>query len=184
MLHRSGIVFLMSGLAAAILAGCGGSTTPVVLPTAGGTLRPIGPVLVDVPVERVVDGDTVKVLANGRSLTVRMIGIDTPETVKEGTAVQCFGPEASDFAKATLEGTRITLELDPSQGERDRYGRTLAYVWRQLADGTLSLFNAEAVEHGFARERQYGNVPYAWRSELRERARLAQANDAGLWAAC
>ena len=113
-------------LAALLLAGCGMSasatTIPVPLATAGGHLVPRGEVFADVPVTRVVDGDTVAVLLAGRATTVRMIGIDTPETVKEGTPVQCFGPEASDLAKLALEGTRVTLELDASQGRTDRYG--------------------------------------------------------------
>lgn len=168
-------------------AGCGstGSQALVVpLATAGGTLSPRGTSVADVPVERVVDGDTIRVLLNGRSVTVRMIGIDTPETVKEGTPVECFGPEASDLAKAALEGTRVTLEADPAQGPTDRYGRMLAYVWRQLPDGTVSMFNLESVEHGFARERQYGPTPNAWRSELRAAQRDAKAQDLGLWGAC
>ena len=179
-----------AGVALGLLLGCAACAAPttdalvVPLATAAGTLSPRGPSITDVPVERVVDGDTVKVLLNGRSTTVRMIGIDTPETVKEGTPVQCFGPEASDLAKAALEGTRVTLEADPAQGPTDRYGRMLAYVWRQLPDGTLSLFNLESVEHGFARERQYGPKPNAWRTELRAAQRVAQAQDLGLWGAC
>lgn len=170
-----------------LVAGCGSSGSGalvVPLATAAGTLSPRGPAIADVPVERVVDGDTIKVLLNGRSTTVRMIGIDTPETVKEGTPVQCFGPEASDLAKAALEGTRVTLEADPAQGPTDRYGRMLAYVWRQLPDGTVSMFNLESVANGFARERQYGPNPNAWRTELRAAQREAQGRDLGLWGAC
>ncbi len=179
-------------VAALLLAGCGGGSSagpvapaaPVALATAGGTLSPRGPVIDDVPVERVVDGDTIKVLVDGRTVTVRLIGINTPETVKPSAPVECFGPEASDFAKSTLDGTRVTLELDPSQGEKDRYGRTLAYVWRELPDGTLALFNLEAVEQGFAEERQYGSVPYAWRDVLRPAAKTARDARLGLWGAC
>ena len=170
-----------------LVVGCGsaGSGALVVpLATSGGTMSLRGAAIADVPVERVVDGDTIKVLLNGRSTTVRMIGIDTPETVKEGTPVQCFGPEASDLAKSALEGTRVTLEADPAQGPTDRYGRMLAYVWRQLPDGTLSLFNLESVANGFARERQYGPNPNAWRAELRAAQREAQAQDLGMWGAC
>ena len=140
--------------------------------------------MADVPVERVIDGDTIKVLLNGQSVSVRLIGIDTPETVKPGSPVECFGPEASDFAKAALTDQRVTLEADASQGGTDRYGRMLAYVWRQAPEGGLTLFNLDAVAAGFAHERQYGPTPYAWKGALDEAQRAAQKADAGLWGAC
>ena len=177
-------VVLGIALGASACGSTASSALVVPLATSGGTLSPRGPSVGDVPVERVVDGDTIKVLLAGRSVTVRMIGIDTPETVKEGTPVQCFGPEASDLARTALEGTRVTLEADPAQGPTDRYGRTLAYVWRQLPDGTLSQFNLESVANGFARERQYGPSPNAWRTELRAAQRQAQSQGLGLWGAC
>ena len=92
-------------------------------------------------VERIVDGDTF-VLVGGEK--VRLIGIDTPETVKPNTPVQPFGPEATQLAKTLLEGRSVRLELDVQ--ERDRYGRLLAYVY--LEDGTF--VNAEMLKHGLA----------------------------------
>lgn len=184
---RLPVVVLIAIACTAAVAGCAPaepSNPPAAMAAVGGELAPKGPVARDVPVERVVDGDTVKVLVDGRSVTVRMIGIDTPETVKPGAAVECFGPEASAFAREALEGSRVTLELDPSQGDVDRYGRTLAYVWRQLDDGTLSMFNIEAVRGGYAVERQYADTPYAWRGPMRDAARQARAAGAGLWGAC
>jgi micrococcal nuclease len=77
----------------------------------------------------VVDGDTVDVrLDGGRTERIRLIGIDTPEVVDPRTAVQCFGREASAHAHKLLDGQQVSLEMDPSQGERDIYGRLLAYV--------------------------------------------------------
>lgn len=145
---------------------------------------PMGEVITDLTVDRVVDGDTVKVTIAGEQVSVRLIGIDTPETVKPNTEVQCFGPEASAFADTRLTGQPVVLELDKSQGRYDRYDRLLAYVWRVLPDGGLVLFNEETVAGGYARERQYGDSAYAWRSELVRAQDSARAAARGLWGAC
>src|SRR5215216_3683085 len=82
----------------------------------------------------VVDGDTVDVqFADGGTERIRLIGIDTPEVVDPHEPVQCFGREASARAHDLLDGRAVLVELDPTQGERDRYGRLLAYLW--LSDG-------------------------------------------------
>lgn len=82
---------------------------------------------------RAVDGDTVKVrLDFGAAETVRLIGVDAPETVKPGTPVECGGPQAAEFV-SRFEGRAVTLELDETQGSRDSYGRLLAYV--DIANG-------------------------------------------------
>ncbi len=91
-------------------------------------------------VERVVDGDTIIVEGVGR---VRLIGVDTPETVHPNRPVEFFGKDASAFAKRLLEGKRVRLEYD--QERQDRYGRALAYVY--LADGTF--VNAEIIRRGY-----------------------------------
>jgi len=95
-------------------------------------------------VVRVVDGDTLKATVDGKEETVRLILVDTPETVHPSKPVQPFGPEASEFAKKTLEGKEVELELDVS--ERDQYGRILAYVW--IGD---KMFNEMLLEKGLAR---------------------------------
>jgi micrococcal nuclease len=122
-------------------------------------------------VERVVDGDTF-VLADGER--VRLIGVDTPETVKPGTAPQVYGKEASRYTKRMLEGKRVRLEFDVS--ERDRYGRLLAYVY--LEDGTF--FNEHLLAEGYARVMTVPpNVKYAERFLAAERA--AREAGRGLW---
>jgi micrococcal nuclease len=146
--------------------------------------QPRGEVLTDLVVDRVVDGDTVKVTIDGEQVSVRLIGINTPETVKPGSPVECFGPEASDFAKDLLDGQPIVLELDDTQGYYDRYDRVLAYVWRVLPDGTLRLFNEEAVAGGYAYERQYTDDPYAWQPEFAAAQLNARQSGAGLWSEC
>jgi micrococcal nuclease len=85
-------------------------------------------------VSRVVDGDTVHVTdGRGSRIKVRVLGIDTPETVDPRVPVQCWGPEATQFATTTLLNKKVTLVTDPTQATRDRYDRLLAYVY--LPDG-------------------------------------------------
>jgi micrococcal nuclease len=129
------------------------------------------------PVTRVVDGDTVAIDMDGISETLRLIGINTPETVDPRKPVECFGVEASNKAKAVLTGQEVSIETDTSQGERDKYGRLLAYVF--LKDGTN--FNRLMIEEGYAYEYTY-NLPYKYQSEFKEAQREAQTNNIGLWA--
>ena len=82
-----------------------------------------------VKVARVIDGDTIQVLSDGRQYTVRLIGADTPETKHPTEAVQRFGQEASAFTTAALEGRTVQLETDRTGDTVDRYGRLLRYVY-------------------------------------------------------
>ena len=121
-------------------------------------------------VTRVVDGDTL-VLDGGER--VRLIGVDTPETVHPTKPVEYFGREASAFAKRMAEGQEVHLEYEyPTQ---DRYGRTLAYVY--LRDGTL--LNKEIIEQGYGHA--YTRFPFAMMEEFREAQREARAAGRGLW---
>jgi len=109
-------------------------------------------------VVRVVDGDTVDVQLEGGAIErIRLIGIDTPEVVDPRKPVQCFGREASAHAHELLDSQGVTVELDSSQGERDIYGRLLAYVW--LPDGRN--FGEVMIADGFAHEYTY-DQPYAY----------------------
>ena len=123
-----------------------------------------------------VDGDTVHVRYRGRSLDVRLIGVDTPETVDPSQPVQCFGEAASRFTARRLIGHPIHLEFDVER--HDRYGRTLAYVW--LGD---RLFNRRLVAGGYATVSTYPpDVRYVALFEAAQRA--ARAEHRGLWRAC
>lgn len=115
---------------------------------------------------------------------MRLLGINTPETVKPNSPVECFGPEASAFMKQALDGQRVTLEFDDSQGRLDRYGRTLAFIWLPAPGGGLDLINRELVAGGYAYQRQYGPEPVAWQQELIAAEQQARATGAGLWSAC
>lgn len=126
----------------------------------------------------VVDGDTVKVSINGSTETIRIIGLNTPETVDPRKPVECFGKEASNKAKELLSGKTVTLEVDPSQGERDKYGRLLRYVF--LENGTD--FGKYMITNGYAYEYTY-NTPYKYQSTYKTAQSQAQVSKAGLWAA-
>jgi micrococcal nuclease len=128
-------------------------------------------------VVRVVDGDTIKVqLDGGRTERVRYIGIDTPESVKPDTPVQCFAEKASHFNAALVDGREVLLRTDAEQ--RDRYGRLLAYVY---AGGRF--INRELVARGYARTLTIPpNVAHA--DEFARLARRARSAGIGLWRAC
>ena len=127
----------------------------------------------------VTDGDTISVMVRGTKEKVRLIGIDTPETKKPDTPVQCFGPEATAFTTSLLPpGTEVRLERDVEP--RDKYGRLLAYVY--LASDR-SFVNLAIVRQGYARPLTIPpNVAHS--SEFVDAARAAEADDIGLWAGC
>lgn len=137
--------------------------------------RPAG--LPRAAVLRVVDGDTVDVELDGRRERVRLIGIDTPESVDPRRPAECYGVEASANAKALLEGQAVFLEEDPSQDTRDVNGRLLRFVW--LADGRM--VNLEQIRGGFAFEYTFDR-PYRYRDVFREVQQDARGAGAGLWA--
>ncbi|GAB3410990.1 hypothetical protein GCM10027515_31980 [Schumannella luteola] len=135
---------------------------------------------------RVVDGDTVVVRRDGRGgqETVRLAGIDTPETVKPNSPVECWGPEASAHTTELLPaGTAVRLEPDPTQGDADRYGRLLRYLWVPAStnDGTGSLVNLTLVREGFAEA--YRDRHARWQ-EFQDAQSAARSENAGLWGAC
>ena len=100
-------------------------------------------------VKRVVDGDTFVAQKNGEEIKVRLIGVDTPETVKPNTPVQPYGKQASNYTKKYLTHQNVYLEYDKEK--QDRYGRTLAYVWISKD----RMYNKELVEKGLAREKYF-----------------------------
>ena len=130
-------------------------------------------------VVRVIDGDTIVVHIGGHDENVRILGIDTPETHKPDTPVECYGPEASDRMAALLpQGTTVRLVRDVEA--RDRYGRLLAYVYRD-SDGLF--IDVTMVSEGYA-----GTLAIppnlAHRGEFDAAATAAQTARRGLWQAC
>ncbi len=130
-------------------------------------------------IERVVDGDTVVIEIDGRSENARLIGIDTPETVKPDFPVECFGPEASAATKAWLpEGTPVRLERDVEA--RDDYGRLLVYLYR-ATDGMF--VNLELVHGGYATVLTFPpNTAHV--DQFVDAANQARTNGVGLWSGC
>jgi micrococcal nuclease len=127
-------------------------------------------------VTRVVDGDTVEIDIDGRTDRLRYIGVDTPETVKPGTPVECFGPEAHDFNEDLVDGKTVRLEFDAER--RDVYDRLLAYVY--VGD---TFVNEELVRRGYATTLTIPpNDTYAARFDRLEKE--ASAAGRGLWGAC
>ena len=127
-------------------------------------------------VVKVVDGDTISVNINGITETIRLIGINTPETVDPRKPVECFGIEASNKAKELLTGKKVILESDPTEGERDKYQRLLRYVW--MEDGTF--FNKKMISDGYAYEYTY-DTPYKYQAEFKQAETEARLAKRGLW---
>lgn len=130
-----------------------------------------------------VDGDTIDVEIGGRAERVRLIGIDTPETKKPDSPVECYGPEASAFTASLLPiGTEVLIERDIVG--RDDYGRLLGYVHLVGPDGRATTFvNSEIVERGYATALTIEpNSTFA--PDFAAAARRAERADLGMWAAC
>lgn len=164
-------VVIAAGL---VLAGCG--TRPpatVAIPGTGGRGQPM-------TVVHVVDGDTVDLrLADEGTERARLLGIDTPETVKPDTPVECYGPEASARTKTLLPaGAAVLVQRDAEA--RDRYGRLLVYLWRRR-DGLF--VNRALVADGFARTLSIApNTVH--QSDLSAASAAARAAGTGLWGIC
>lgn len=126
---------------------------------------------------RVVDGDTIVIDKDGTKETVRMIGLDTPETVHPSKSVQCFGKEASNKTSELLAGRSVFLEMDEGEGERDKYRRLLAYVFRD--DGVF--VNLLLIQQGYAYEYTYA-APYRYQSQFKAAETQAADEQKGLWA--
>ena len=126
-----------------------------------------------------VDGDTIAVDMNGSVETVRFIGVDTPETHKPNTPVQCYGPEAADHTRQVIsQFGKVRLQADPLDTNRDRYGRLLRYVY--LPDGTLLDEQIIKQGYGFA----YLSFPFSKKSIFAADETAAQTAKLGVWGVC
>jgi micrococcal nuclease len=168
-MSRVRLIFGLLVLAVAVYTATVGSSDPAPPASASSS---------DGQVTRVVDGDTIHVAVGGRDETVRYIGVDTPESVKPGTPVQCFAKRASAFNEHLVAGEQVRLVRDSE--ERDRYGRLLAYVYR--ARDNLFV-NARLVTGGYAVPLTIPpNVAHA--EEFRTLAATARRKGRGLWSSC
>ena len=129
-----------------------------------------------------VDGDTISVTIRSTTYTLRLVGVDTPETKHPRVGVECFGPQASAFTSALIPvGTTVWLQRDVS--DTDRYGRLLRFVWRQSATNTFTMVNEELVRNGYAVLSTYP-PDVAMVDTFLAAQRAAVADNIGLWPAC
>lgn len=133
-------------------------------------------------VTKVIDGDTIVVREPGfftPEATVRLLGVNTPETVDPRRPVECFGHEASAFVKAALPlGSYVFLEHDPDKPDTDKYGRLLRYV--RHAEGSGELLNQQILAGGYGYEESYGER-YSMRDTFRSAESDARREGRGLW---
>jgi len=129
-------------------------------------------------INRFVDGDTIAVNMNGKVEKVRFVGVDTPETHKPNTPVQCYGPAAAAFTKTAIGNNRVRLVSDSLSTDRDRYDRLLRYVY--LPDGTL--VNEKLIQEGYGF--YYPYFPFTKAAQFSTDEQTAMAAHRGLWATC
>lgn len=129
-------------------------------------------------VARFVDGDTIDVNMNGKVETIRMIGIDTPETHRPNTPIQCYGPEAAAYTKKLIGNQPVRLQADALDTNRDRYGRLLRYIY--LPDNTLVEKRLITEGYGFA----YTQFPFEKALVFKTYEQDAKTAGRGLWSAC
>jgi micrococcal nuclease len=130
-------------------------------------------------IDHFVDGDTIAVDMNGKSETIRFIGIDTPETHKPHTPVECYGPAAAAYTQSRIKaaGSKVRLVSDSFSTNRDRYNRLLRYVY--LPDGTN--LNQQLVANGYAF--YYPYFPFT-KKKFKADEQAAMAANKGLWGNC
>jgi endonuclease YncB( thermonuclease family) len=135
-----------------------------------------------VTIEEVIDGDTAQTKFGGQPKTIRLLGVDTPETVDPNRPQGCYGAEASDLTKRILEGQTVRIAL-PSLGDStDAYGRMLVYVYIDLnEDGKDELFNLVLLRWGYAKTT---NFDHEYRREFSSAEHEAAQKGLGLWGAC
>jgi len=129
-------------------------------------------------IDHFIDGDTIAVDMNGTVETIRMIGVDTPETHKPHTPVQCYGPAAAAYTKQQIGSGTVRLAADPLSTDRDRYGRLLRYVY--LQNGQLLEDNLIKNGYGF----YYPYFPFSKSDQFAADEKIAQTDHRGLWANC
>ena len=162
------IAILLAALAAAVVASRAGNGDAGAGPSAARVVR-------------VVDGDTIHVRVRGEEESVRLLGIDTPETHRPGTPIECGGPQASAHLEALAPpGTPVKLEPDPTQDRQDRYGRALAYV--RLPDGRLA--EDAQLEAGWATVYVFEGHPVERDPEFRRSQAAARRAARGVWGVC
>jgi micrococcal nuclease len=166
------LIGLLISLLAALLVRYGPASSSLVTQTASQSQPGL------YQVSKFVDGDTIDVKMSGVTESIRFIGVDTPETHDPRKPVQCYGPEAAAYTRATVGNQRVRLASDPLSSNRDRYDRLLRYVY--LADGTLLNEQLIKTGHGFA----YTYFPFTKSALFTKDEIVAQRNKIGVWKFC
>lgn len=145
----------------------------------------------DYKITDVVDGDTIeirridgeKVEGIEKIVKVRLLGINSPESVDPRRPIECFGKEASEYIKNISLGKIAALEFDTTQGKLDQYNRLLAYVFIKnsgIPPDNVDFINEDMIKNGYAYEYTF-NLPYKYQSEFRFMQNVAKSNYIGLW---
>lgn len=129
---------------------------------------------------KVIDGDTVTANIRGKNESIRLLGIDTPESVDPRKTVQCFSKEATNKMKEYVLGKFVKLVDDPTQGNKDKYSRLLRYVY--LPDSKTTFINGEMVKQGYAFS--YRQYPTKMLDRFNAWEKYARENNLGLWGSC
>ncbi len=129
---------------------------------------------------KVIDGDTIQVDIRGKKEVVRLLGIDTPESVDPRKPVQCFAKEATSKMKGFIVGKSVMLVDDSTQGNRDKYKRLLRYVY--LPDSVRTFVNGEMVKQGYAFS--YRQYPTKMLDKFNSFEKYAREHNLGLWGSC
>lgn len=131
-------------------------------------------------ITRVIDGDTIVVKIDKYHETVRLIGIDTPETKDPRKTVQCFGKEASNYATTLAKGKTAILKNDTKNANRDKYGRLLRYVYITDSKGAIKeSLNARLIKDGYAYA--YTRFPFVYKDQFKSYEKTAREKKRGLW---
>lgn len=125
-------------------------------------------------VQKVIDGDTIKVATRDKLVTVRLLGIQAPEL-----EIHCYANDSKKYLEDLVSEQKVWLETDPSQGTTDKYGRALAYIW--LRDGTL--VNLRLIDRGAAVEYTY-KKKHKYQQKFIDAEKEAAAAGKGAWGRC
>ncbi len=138
--------------------------------------------LKEVKLDRVVDGDTVIIFLNGKRERLRLVGLDTPESMDiNGRTRECFGKEASLKAKEILSKAEKIYFLPKKNDSRDRYGRLLGYLFIENKNNDLKNFSLKMIEEGYGMEYTYKGENYLFKKDFKEAEKKARINEKGLW---
>lgn len=129
-------------------------------------------------VVHIVDGDTIDIEKDGKKIRIRLLGINSPESVDPRRTVECYGKEAKNFMLELVRDKKVEIVLDSSKPEKDEYQRVLAYVFTE--EGVF--VNRQMIERGYAYEYTYKSEKYKYQDDFKLAQKQAREGGFGLWA--